>query len=100
MVQGEGVAVYMDYAVADNKLSFIDTRTGASTSVSGDLKKATFGAMVDPLPDDPEPTPVDPEPTPAKKGCNGALASMALVISAPALMGASLLFFRKRKGGK
>ena len=100
MVQGEGILTYMDYTVTDNNLSFVNTLTGASVSVKGDLKKATFGAMVDPLPDDPEPTPVDPEPAPAKKGCNGAIASMALVVSVPALMGASLLFFRKRKGGK
>ena len=36
----------------------------------------------------------------AKKGCNGALASMSLIISIPALMGATILFFNKRKGGK
>ena len=68
--------------------------------VRGDLKTATFGAMVDPLPDDPEPAPVDPEPAPSKGGCNGAIASIALATSIPALMGAAVLFFRKRKGGK
>ena len=100
MVQGEGIATYMDYAVNDNKLSFVNTLTGASVDVKGDLKTATFGAMVDPLPDDPEPAPIDPEPAPSKGGCNGAIASIALATSIPALMGAAVLFFRKRKGGK
>ena len=99
MVQGEGIATYMDFAVNDNKLSFVNTLTGASVNVEGDLKTATFGAAVDPLPPD-DPTPVDPEPAPAKKGCNGAIASIALATSVPALMGVTVLFFRKRKGGK
>ena len=40
------------------------------------------------------------KPAPAKKGCNGAIASIALATSIPALMGVTVLFFRKRKGGK
>ena len=125
IVQGSGLETYMDYTVgANNNISFINTLTGATIAVKGDLTITKYKAT-GVVPDDP--TPVDPdtsssipststptsesseqgsgsssEPAPQpKKGCNGALASVGLIIGIPALMGASVLFFKKRKeGGK
>ena len=33
-------------------------------------------------------------------GCHGSIATLGALICIPSLMGATLLFFRKRKGGK
>ena len=124
IIQGAGIETYMDYKVdASNNISFINTLTGATIAVKGDLTltkyKATGEVPPDPQPVDPDtsssvpPAPSSsepgssssseqPQPQPEpKKGCNGALASVGLIISIPALMGASVLFFKKRKeGGK
>ena len=123
IVQGANLQVYMDYTVgADNKITFINTLTGASINVKGDLTLSKYKATGEVIPDDP-PEPVDPDssssipessseqssqpssssstPAPSKNGCNGALATMSVAIAIPALLGATVLFFRKRKeGGK
>ena len=99
MVQGPGIETYMDFVLSsDNKLSFIDTNTGLAVAVDGEYVKANFPALIDSIPDvEPD---VEPEPAPVRKGCGGALASLSLIVAVPALMGASILFFRKKKGGK
>jgi len=124
MIQGEDIETYMDYSVdANNNVTFINTLTGAEKPVNCALVLTKYKATGE-LP--PAPQPIDsssstsippsssetssssessssePAPQPApKKGCNGALASVGLMISVPALLGASVLFFKKRKeGGK
>ena len=127
IVQGEGVEVYMDYSKsADNKLSFINTLTGASEKVTCGLlisKFASNGEVLPPEPVPPTPTssssipasseapvssstapdssaePVNPQPK--KKGCNGEIVSTSIIVGIAALAGATVLFSRKRKeGGK
>ena len=102
IVQGAGIETYVDFSVnADNKLSFTNVNTGASINIKGDIKKSNFPVdpTYAPIEDDPvEEPPVDPRPD--RKGCGSAIASLSLIICVPALMGAAVLFFRKRKGGK
>ena len=128
IVQSTGLEAYHDFSVANNKVSFINTLTGMNADVKGDLKYSKFAATGQPIYDEPEETtpaeeveipdssaPASSEPAssnpaessssepaaPAKKGCNGALASMSIIVGLPALMGAAVLFLKKRKeGGK
>ena len=106
MVQGTGISVNHDFTLAaDNKVSFVNTNTGASENVKGDVRLTKFaatGPANTPAPTNPSQTVVIPEATAAaKSGCNGALATLSLTIAIPALMGASLLILKKRKeGGK
>ena len=71
----------------------MNVNTGENIQIDSRYVKANFNAVID---YDPDQQPVEP----AKKGCNGAIASLSLIIGAPALLGASLLFFKKKKGGK
>ena len=99
MVQGADVDSYMDFRVGDdNKLTFVNTNTGENIQLDSKYVKTNFPAVIDYVPTE-EPAEPEPEKT-SKKGCGGAVASLTLVISIPALMGASLLFFKKKKGGK
>ena len=128
IVQSTGLEAYHDFSFANNKVSFINTLTGMNADVNGDLKYSKFAATGQPIYDEPKEeapaeevaipdssAPVSSEPAssnpadssssepaaPAKKGCNGALASMSIIIGLPALMGAAVLFLKKRKeGGK
>lgn len=105
MVQGTGLSVNHDFTLAaDNKVSFVNTNTGASEKIKGDVRLTKFaatGPANTPAPTNPSQTVVIPEATAAKSGCNGALATLSLTIAIPALMGASLLILKKRKeGGK
>lgn len=105
MVQGTGISVNHDFTLAaDNKVSFVNTNTGASEKIKGDVRLTKFaatGPANTPAPTNPSQTVVIPEATAAKSGCNGALATLSLTIAIPALMGASLLILKKRKeGGK
>ena len=99
MVQGMGIEAYMDFQVSDaGVVSFVDTNKGLPVEVDGQYIKANFPAVIDSIPEvDPD---EDPAPAPARKGCGGAVASVSIIMAIPALMGASLLFFRKKKGGK
>ena len=105
MVQGTGVIVYHDYTLtADNKLSFVNTNTGAQEKVKGDVKVTRFaatGAANTPAPTNPSQTVVISEQTTAAKA-NGniAIVIVSVAVGAIALIGASLLVFKKRKGGK
>ena len=95
MVQSADLDTYIDFRVdGDNKVTFVNVNTGETVQINSKYVKSNFNAVID----------YDPEkqPEPAKKGCNGAIASLSLIIGAPALMGASLLFFKKKKekGGK
>jgi len=95
MVQSADLDTFIDFRVGDdNKVTFVNVNTGETVQINSKYVKSNFNAVID----------YDPEkqPEPAKKGCNGAIASLSLIIGAPALMGASLLFFKKKKekGGK
>ena len=93
MVQSVDLDTYIDFRVdGDNKVTFVNVNTGETVQINSKYVKSNFNAVID----------YDPEkqPEPAKKGCNGAIASLSLIIGAPALLGASLLFFKKKKGGK
>ena len=95
MVQSADLDTYIDFRVdGDNKVTFVNVNTGETVQINSKYVKSNFNAVID----------YDPEkqPEPAKKGCNGAIASLSLIIGAPALMSASLLFFKKKKekGGK
>ena len=99
MVQGQGLEVYMDFQVDNGTVSFIDTNRGTPVQVDGEYIKANFPAVIDSIPEiipDEEPEPVRPD----RKGCNGAIVSTSIIMVIPALMGVSLLYFRKKKGGK
>ena len=107
VVQGTGITVNTDYSLdSSNKVSFFNCYTGASVSVKGDLKLTRFAALAgnnnSPAPQSPDATINLTEATAseAKKGCAGALASLTAIICIPALMGATVLVLRKRKGGK
>lgn len=94
MIQGADLDTFIDFRVdADNKVTFVDLRTGENVQIDSRYVISNFDAVIDYNPDE---QPVEP----AKKGCNGAIASLSLIIGAPALLGASLLFFKKKKGGK
>ena len=109
IVQGSGIASYTDYSLSqDGKLSFTNTNTSKPMSVKGDVKISTFSAMDYNFPN--IPTDVD-DAIPAQDtfsnsetlrggGCHGSIATLGALICIPSLMGATLLFFRKRKGGK
>ena len=93
MIQSVDLDTYIDFRVGDdNKVTFVNVNTGETVQINSKYVKSNFNAVID----------YDPEkqPEPAKKGCNGAIASLSLIIGAPALLGASLLFFKKKKGGK
>ena len=105
MVQGAGVNVYHDYTLsADNKISFVNTLTGASDKVKGDIRLTKFaatGAATNPAPTNPSQTVVIPEQgAAATSNGNIAIIIVSVAVGATALIGASLLVFRKRKGGK
>ncbi len=90
MIQGADLDTFIDFRVGeDNKVTFVNVNTGENVQIDSKYVKSNFNAVIDPN-------------EPAKKGCNGAIASLSLIIGAPALMGASLLFFKKKKekGGK
>ena len=94
MIQGADLDTFIDFRVdADNKVTFVDLRTGENVQIDSRYVISNFDAVIDYNPDE---QPVEP----AKKGCNGAIASLSLILGAPALLGASLLFFKKKKGGK
>ena len=94
MVQSADLDTYIDFRVDDdNKVTFVNVNTGETVQINSKYVKSNFNAVID---YDPDQQPVEP----AKKGCNGAIASLSLIIGAPALLGASLLFFKKKKGGK
>ena len=94
MIQGADLDTFIDFRVdADNKVTFVDLRTGENVQIDSRYVISNFDAVIDYNPNE---QPVEP----AKKGCNGAIASLSLIIGAPALLGASLLFFKKKKGGK
>ena len=109
IVQGTGIGVNLDYELNDNNgVSFFNCYTDASVTVKGDLRLTRFAATDV---GDGEPTPINPEAAidliqgmtakSGASGCSGAIASLGAIICAPALMGATVLFFRKRKeGGK
>ena len=95
-VQSEGIEAYMDYNIgSDNKISFVNTNTGAPVSFNAQIKINNYQAT-----DNGDPGDAEPNKPSSKKGCGGSLAAMSLVIAVPALMSASILFFRKKKGGK
>ena len=119
LVQGTEIAAYHDYKYyGDNSLSFIDTLTGAKLDSIGGYKFSKFGAALDPSAPDVDPVTPTPEPdssdssestpdssssAPApsrSNGCGGSVGVVSLAIALPALMGTTVLFFRKRKGGK
>ena len=88
LVQGADIDTYIDFRVDnDNKVTFFNANTGENVQINSKYIKANFPAVV-----------VEEEPV--KKGCNGAIASVTLAMSIPAIAGAALLFFRKKKGGK
>ena len=90
MIQGSDLDTFIDFKVGeDNKVTFVNTNTGENVQIDSRYVISNFNAVID----------YDPT-KPAKKGCNGAIASLSLIIGAPALLGASLLFFKKKKGGK
>ena len=94
MIQGADLDTFIDFTVGeDNKVTFVNVNTGENVQIDSRYVKANFNAVID---YDPDQKPVEP----TKKGCNGAIASLSLIIGAPALLGASLLFFKKKKGGK
>ena len=105
MVQGAGVNVYHDYTLtADNKLSFVNTNTGAGDKVKGDVRVTKFaatGVANTPTPTNPSQTVVIPEEaTTAASNGNVAIVITCIAVGVAALMGVSLLVFKKRKGGK
>lgn len=94
MIQGADLDTFIDFTVGeDNKVTFVNVNTGENVQIDSRYVKSNFDAVID---YDPDQKPVEP----TKKGCNGAIASLSLIIGAPALLGASLLFFKKKKGGK
>ena len=109
VVQGTGISVNYDYRLgSDNKVSFFNCYTGASVNVKGDLKLTKYNALPGlnstPSLQNPDATVNLIQGSVAKSsasGCSGAIASLGAIICVPALMGATVLFFRKRKeGGK
>ena len=101
VVQGTGINVNFDYALtSDNKLSFVNTLTNTGVSVKGDVRVTRFAATGEVEDNVTASRTGNVNTATASKGCNGALASLSLTICIPALMGATVLFFRKRKGGK
>ena len=122
IIQGANIETYMDYKVgANNKVSFVNTLTGATITVKGEMTiakyKATGTVPVDPTPVNPDSsssvvpdtsssTPgsssSEPEQPQPKKGCFGGFAAIGVVIGIPALVGASVLFLNKKRkeGGK
>ncbi len=123
IVQGEGVETNYDFTVsADNKVTFVDTLTGETVAINSNLKLAKYAATGEPIYEDPKPeepaeeveipdssAPSSSAPSesssepaaPAKKGCKGAIAAVSTIVAIPALMGAAVLFLKRRKeGGK
>ena len=108
-VQGEDLQVYADYTIgANNKLTFINVNTGAPIKGIGQVTVTTYGET-----EPGEETIVEPDAqggdsenpsgmaaSSSSKGCSGSIATLSTIICIPSLMGATLLFFRKRKGGK
>ena len=90
MIQGPDIDTFIDFTVDENnRVTFVNANTGENVQIDSRYVISNFNAAID----------YDPT-KPAKKGCNGAIASLTLIIGAPALLGASLLFFKKKKGGK
>ena len=109
IVQGVGLSVNHDYRLgSDNKVSFFNSYTGKSVQINNDLVLTKYNALPGtgnvPTVQNPDATINLIEGTAAKSsasGCSGAIASLGVIICVPALMGATVLFFRKRKeGGK
>lgn len=107
MVQGTGVSVNNDFVLtADNKLSFINTNTGAQEAVKGDVKLTKFaatGPANTPAPNNPSQTVTIPENGSANtNNVNVTLiVTVSVAVTAIALATVSVLIFRKRKeGGK
>ena len=109
IVQGVGLSVNHDYRLgSDNKVSFFNSYTGANVQINNDLVLTKYNALPGtgnvPTVQNPDATINLIEGTAAKSsasGCSGAIASLGVIICVPALMGATVLFFRKRKeGGK
>ncbi|MBQ6731046.1 MAG: S8 family serine peptidase [Bacilli bacterium] len=109
VVQGTGLSLNIDYRLgSDNKVEFFNCYSGKSVDVKGDLKLTRYAALPgtanSPSVQNPEATINLIQGTVAegrRSSCNGAIASLSAIICIPALMGATVLFFRKRKeGGK
>ena len=123
IVQGEGIETNYDFTVsADNKVTFVDTLNGETVAINSNLKLTKYAATGEPIYEDPKPAepaeeveipdssaPSSSAPAesssepaaPAKKGCNGAIAAVSTIVAIPALMGAAVLFLKRRKeGGK
>ena len=105
-VQGTGIGVNLDYTLTESKeLSFVDSYTGASANVKGNIKVSIFDAanVANDNPNTMVPgISIDvPESGNTQSANNAAIIiTLAVVICVPAIAGASVLFFRKRKGGK
>ena len=82
MVQGPDIDTFIDFKVENNKVTFINANTGETVQIDSRYVKTNFGSAI------------------SGKGCSGSIVSLPIIICAPILVGASLLFFRKKKGGK
>lgn len=108
VVQGTGINVSYDYELNNNQVSFFNCYSHASVTVASDLKLTRYAALpanaAAPVVQNPNETIDLVQGMTAKSGasgCSGAIASLGAIICVPALMGATVLFFRKRKeGGK
>ena len=106
VAQGAGLNVNYDFTLGDNNsISFVNTITGASVSVKSAVKVTKFAAV------DPADIPIIVTPevvinnataqTNNVLGNNAALfITLGIVICSMTVIGVSVLFFRKRKGGK
>ena len=90
-VQGREIGVDMDFEYSNGVLKFVDSE-GLPVNITTPVLYNNYPVSS---------TEPDPEPTPSSGGgCGGSIAVSSIIISVPALMGAALLFFKKKKGGK
>ena len=87
MVQGNKVMPSYNFSYQNGTLKFFD-ENGLEIEVSGKILVNGFEASV------------DVNPVVIKNGCGGSIATLSAVIAVPSLMGITLLFYRKKKGGK
>ena len=90
-VQGANVGAGLDFTYENGVLSFTDA-TGQLVDVTGKILINGYPASSN--------IPVKPDNNGSNKGCNGSIATLSTLIAIPSLMGISLLFYRKKKGGK
>ena len=87
LVQGPDFETYMDFKVDENnKVTFTNTIDGSAVEINNKYVRTNFAAASYEIK--------------KKAGCGGAIASLTLIASATTLMGVSLLFLKKKKGGK